>query len=54
MKVVILTGKSSGNMKNLGDVKICIPSDNTQRIQEGHLLVEHIFCELIEKSIIAN
>ncbi len=54
MKVVILTGKSSGKMKNLGDVKICIPSNNTQRIQEGHLLVEHIFCELIEKSIIAN
>lgn len=54
MKIVILTGKSAGRMKNLGDVRICIPSSNTQRIQEGHLLVEHILCELIEESIISN
>jgi len=52
MKIIILTGKTAGKMKNLGDVRICIPSTNTQRIQEGHLLAEHILCELMEGSIL--
>ena len=52
MKIIILTGKTAGKMKDFGDVRICIPSTNTQRIQEGHLLVEHILCESIEASII--
>ena len=39
-------------MKNLGDVKICIPSNNTQRIQEGHLLVEYIICESIDNFVL--
>ena len=54
MKIIILTGKTGGKMKGLGDVRICIPSTNTQRIQEGHLLVEHILCESIEASILNN
>jgi len=54
MKIVILTGKTAGKMKDLGDVRICIPSANTQRIQEGHLLVEHILCELIESYVLNN
>jgi D-sedoheptulose 7-phosphate isomerase len=52
MKIIILTGENGGKMKNLGDVRICIPSTNTQRIQEGHLLAEHILCELMEGSIL--
>ncbi len=48
LSVVVLTGKDGGKMKSLGDVTIRIPSNDTQRIQEGHLLVEHILCELIE------
>ena len=52
IKVIVLTGKSAGKMANLGDVRIRIPSSNTQRIQEGHLLVEHILCELTEASIL--
>ena len=52
MKIIILTGETAGKMKNLGDVRICIPSVNTQRIQEGHLLAEHILCELMEASIL--
>ena len=35
----------------MGDVTISIPSDDTQRIQEGHLLAEHILCEMVEKSV---
>ena len=52
MKIIILTGETAGKMKGLGDVRICIPSTNTQRIQEGHLLAEHILCELMEASIL--
>lgn len=54
IKVIILTGKTGGAMASLGDIKICIPSSNTQRIQEGHLLVEHVLCELAEAAIIAK
>ena len=52
IKIIILTGETAGKMKELGDVRICIPSTNTQRIQEGHLLAEHILCELMEASIL--
>ena len=52
LKVIILTGKTGGKMFDLGDVSICIPSNDTQRIQECHLLVEHIFCESVEASIL--
>ena len=51
MKVIVLTGKSGGKMAGKGDVTICIPSDDTQRIQEGHLLTEHILCESVEAAI---
>lgn len=52
--VIILTGKSGGKMAGSGDVTIQIPSDDTQRIQEGHLLVEHILCESVEAAILGN
>ena len=48
---IILTGGSKGKMKNKGDVLISVPSDDTQRIQECHLLIEHILCENIEYNI---
>ena len=54
MKIIILTGKTGGKMQDLGDISICIPSTNTQRIQEGHLLAEHILCELLESDILKN
>ena len=49
IKTIILTGKKQGKMKGMGEVLISIPSDDTQRIQECHLLVEHILCELAEE-----
>ncbi|MAD52362.1 MAG: SIS domain-containing protein [Candidatus Marinimicrobia bacterium] len=52
ISVIVLTGKTGGALKELGDVTISIPSDDTQRIQEGHLLAEHILCEMVEKSVI--
>jgi D-sedoheptulose 7-phosphate isomerase len=52
MSVIVLTGKSGGVLKDLSDITISIPSDDTQRIQEGHLLAEHILCDMVEKSVL--
>ncbi|SVB28396.1 uncharacterized protein METZ01_LOCUS181250 [marine metagenome] len=52
ISVIVLTGKSAGKMSgSSADITICIPSNDTQRIQEGHLLTEHILCELVEAAI---
>ena len=48
---IVLTGKSGGRIANMGDCVIKVPSDDTQRIQEAHLLIEHILCESVEKAL---
>jgi D-sedoheptulose 7-phosphate isomerase len=45
---VALTGASGGSMKKLADCIIRIPSDETPRIQECHLLTGHLICEIVE------
>lgn len=47
MHTLALTG-NSGKLLQMADVVISIPSKNTQYIQEAHLTVEHILCELVE------
>ncbi len=51
IKVIGLLGNQGGKMKDLCDVCIIIPSISTPRIQECHLIIEHIICALIEKSL---
>jgi D-sedoheptulose 7-phosphate isomerase len=46
---VALTGVSGGKMKQLADCAICIPSAETPRIQECHILTGHIICEITEE-----
>jgi D-sedoheptulose 7-phosphate isomerase len=46
---VALTGASGGKMKDLSDCTICIPSEDTPRIQECHILTGHIICEIVEE-----
>lgn len=48
MKVISFLGKDGGKLKPLVDLPIVIPSENTQRIQEGHITIAHIICELVE------
>jgi D-sedoheptulose 7-phosphate isomerase len=48
-KIITLTGKDGGKMKNLGDVNIVIPSNDTPRIQEMHIMVGHMICALIDE-----
>lgn len=50
IKVVSFTGESGGNMKDSCDFLINIPSNDTPRIQESHILVGHIICQLVEES----
>jgi len=46
---VALTGASGGAMKGLADCAICVPSEETPRIQECHILAGHIICEIVEE-----
>lgn len=51
MITVGFTGASGGKMKDLSDFLINIPSSDTPRIQEGHITVGHIICQLVEEQI---
>lgn len=48
LKIITLTGKKGGVMKDLGDINIVIPSNNTPRIQEMHIMVGHMICAIID------
>ena len=49
-----LTGNQGGKLRELVDHCICIPSDQTPRIQEAHILTGHILCELIDEELFGN
>lgn len=49
IKTILLTGEKRGKIALFSDIIIHTPSSNTPRIQEMHLLIEHIICEIIEK-----
>ena len=49
--VIGLLGKDGGKLKNTSKVEIIVPSDNIPRIQEAHLMILHIICELVEKEL---
>jgi len=48
------TGKEGGKMKDICDIMICVPSADTPRIQEVHILIGHIICQLIEEEMFPN
>lgn len=48
---VALTGEAGGKMKDIADILINIPSTDTPRIQESHILVGHIICEWVESTL---
>lgn len=51
MKTIGFLGGSGGTLRNLVDMSIVIPSVNVQRIQEGHITIAHIICELVEDDL---
>ena len=46
-----LTGRGGGTLANLADHALVIPSDDTQRIQEAHITIGHIICDIIEREL---
>lgn len=51
INIIGMTGESGGQMKELCDLLINVPSQHTPRVQEAHILVGHILCELVEEEI---
>lgn len=49
MVTIGFTGEGGGIMKNISDYLINVPSNDTPRIQESHIMVGHIICQLVEE-----
>jgi D-sedoheptulose 7-phosphate isomerase len=46
-----LTGKTGGKMRDLCDHCLCVPSEDTPRIQEAHILIGHTLCAMVELAL---
>ena len=46
---IALTGRSGGKVASLADLTLSVPSEDTPRIQEVHLLIDHCLCEIVER-----
>jgi D-sedoheptulose 7-phosphate isomerase len=51
MTTVSMTGNSGGKMKDMADYLINVPSSDTPRIQEAHIMIGHILCQLVEENL---
>jgi len=51
---IALTGRDGGKMATIADYALIVPSNSTPRIQESHILIGHILCDIIEKEIFAD
>ena len=54
LTTVGFTGSKGGEINSICDIMIKVPSDDTPRIQEVHILVGHIICQLIEEEMFPN
>lgn len=50
-KVISFTGHKGGKLAEISDVNLNVPSNTTARIQEMHILIGHIICELVDEYI---
>lgn len=51
MVTIGLTGRSGGQLKNAAEICVCVPSSDTPRIQESHILVGHVVCALVDEAM---
>ena len=49
LETICLTGNNGGEINKISDYSLIVPSDNTQRIQECHITIIHVICEMAEK-----
>lgn len=54
MITIAMTGMTGGKMKDLADVLLNVPSLDTPRIQESHIMIGHIICEKVERELFAK
>ena len=54
VKIIALTGETGGKMKDFADVLLNAASTDTPRIQEIHIMIGHIICELVETAMFGN
>lgn len=54
MRTIALTGGTGGELAAQCDIALIVPDDRTPRIQEGHILVAHILCEIVERELAAS
>ena len=52
LKTISLTGKTGGNLDGVADITIKVPSNDTQRIQESHIMIGQILSSLLELSLV--
>jgi D-sedoheptulose 7-phosphate isomerase len=50
-RTVGLLGKDGGSIRDLVDMDLTVPGNDTPRIQEGHITIIHILCELVEQAL---
>jgi len=51
---VALVGRDGGDMARMADIALIVPSDATPRIQESHIMIGHILCDIIEKELFGD
>ncbi|MBO7489437.1 MAG: D-sedoheptulose 7-phosphate isomerase [Bacteroidales bacterium] len=51
ISIISMTGETGGKMKEASDLLLNVPSTDTPRIQESHIMIGHIICELVESAI---
>ena len=49
IKTVALVGARGGVMRDMADISLCVPADTSAHIQEMHITIGHLICDLIEK-----
>jgi D-sedoheptulose 7-phosphate isomerase len=53
-KTIGFTGRGGGKLSGVVDILLNVPSDNTPRIQEAHILAGHIICGMVEKELFSQ
>lgn len=51
LETIVLTGCDGGELAKVSDIALIIPSGVTARIQEAHITIGHVICELVEQSL---
>lgn len=54
LRAIALTGSDGGSLKGVCDVSVVVPSSDVARVQEAHITIGHIWCDIVEKSLFGS